>query len=149
MQKLGIENDTIIFFSSDNGPWLIQGKDGGSALPLFEGKMTHFEGGQRVPAIMRWPGRIPAGSVCSEVASTMDLLPTFASLSGAALPGTMPLDGKNITDLMAGKEGAKSPYEYFYFGQSAVRGGDWKYHAREIFKVKATARDTKGPTLYH
>ena len=68
LKKLKIEENTLVVFTSDNGPWLIKGDHGGSALPLFEGKMTHFEGGQRVPTIVKWPGKVPPSSVCSEMA---------------------------------------------------------------------------------
>lgn len=149
LRKLGIEENTLVIVTSDNGPWLVMGDKGGSALPLFEGKMTTFEGGMRVPCVMKWPGRIPAGSVCEEMALSMDLLPTFAHVTGAALPTAQPLDGKNIIDLLAGEEGAKSPHEYFFYTGNAVRQGDWKYHARETFKVEATARDSKEPALYN
>ena len=140
LKKLKIEENTLIVFTSDNGPWLVKGDHGGSALPLFEGKMTHFEGGQRVPTIIKWPGKVRAGSVCSEMALSMDLLPTFAHITGASLPTQMSLDGKNIIDLFTGKEDAKTPHEYFFFGTSAVRSGNWKYDAVEKFKVKATVR---------
>ena len=149
LKELEIEENTIVIVTSDNGPWLIKGKNGGSALPLFEGKMTTFEGGQRVPCVMKWPGSIPEGSVCSELALSMDLLPTLARITGAALPTTQPLDGKNIIDLMTAKKGSTTPHEFFFYDQSAVRSGDWKYHAKEIFKVKATARESNGPTLYN
>lgn len=147
LKQLKIEDNTVIVFTSDNGPWLVKGEDGGSALPLFEGKHTNFDGGQRVPAIMRWPGRIPAGSVCTELATTMDLLPTFAHIAGADLPTVMPLDGHDILDLISAKSGAKTPYEFFYFGDMAVRSGDWKYHSKQIYK--ATERDYTGPALYN
>ena len=150
IKELKIEDNTLVIFSSDNGPWLIKGKHGGSALPLFEGKMTSFEGGQRVPTVIKWPGKTPAGTVCSELACTMDLLPTIANITGAKLPTVLPLDGKNILDLMTGKEGAKTPHEYYFYAKgNAVRSGDWKYHQVELFKVKATARKTKGPSLYN
>ena len=149
LKELNIEENTIVVFTSDNGPWLIMGDRGGSALPLFEGKMTHFEGGQRVPTVIKWPGKIPVASVCKEMALSMDWLPTFAHIAGAELPTQMSLDGKNIIDLVTGKEGAKSPHKYFFYGTSAVRSGDWKYHKVEKFKVKATARKNKGPTLYN
>jgi len=149
LKELKIEENTLVIVTSDNGPWLVKGRKGGSALPLFEGKMTTFEGGQRVPCVMKWPGNIPAGSVCSEMALTMDLLPTFAQITGAAIPTVQPLDGKNIIDLMTAKAGAKTPHEYFFYNQTAVRSGDWKYHSREVFKVKATARKFTGPTLYN
>ena len=149
VRKLGVEKNTLVVVTSDNGPWLVMKENGGSALPLFEGKMTTFEGGMRVPCVMKWPGRIPAGTTCDELALSMDLLPTFAHITGASLPTLQPLDGKNIIDLLSAKEGAVSPHEYFFYSRNAVRHGSWKYHSREIFKVKATARDTKGPTLYN
>ncbi len=149
LETLGIEDDTIVIITSDNGPWLIKGDDGGCALPLFEGKMTHFEGGQRVPAVIKWPGNVPAGSVCEEMVLSMDLLPTIAHVTGAALPTVMPLDGKNIAPLITAEEGASTPHDFFFYGTLAVRSGEWKYHAKELFKVKTTMRDTKGPTLYN
>jgi arylsulfatase A len=149
LKKLKIEDNTLVVFTSDNGPWLVKGDQAGSALPLFEGKMTHFEGGQRVPTIIKWPGKVPVGSVCREMALSMDLLPTLAHITGAALPTQLSLDGKNIIDLVTGKKEAKTPHEYFFFGTSAVRSGHWKYHAVERFKVKATARKNNGPTLYN
>lgn len=149
LKSLQIDDNTIVIFTSDNGPWLIKGEDGGSALPLFEGKMTSFEGGQRVPAIIKWPAKVPAGSTCSEMALSMDLLPTLADISGAPLPDQMELDGKNIIDLLTAENGATTPHEYFFFVHNAVRSGNWKYHKKEHFKVKATKRDTKAPTLYN
>ncbi|MGY8719943.1 MAG: sulfatase-like hydrolase/transferase, partial [Verrucomicrobiia bacterium] len=148
LKKLGIDDNTIVVFTSDNGPWLIKGDHGGSALPLFEGKMTSFEGGQRVPTIIKWPGKIPAGSTCSEMALSMDLHPTLAHIAGAKVQSSMPLDGKNIIDLLTVRDGAKTPHDAFFFVHNAVRSGDWKYHQCELFKVKATQRDTGGPTLY-
>ena len=149
LKAMGVEKNTLVIFTSDNGPWLIKGENGGSALPLFEGKMTTFEGGQRVPCIMKWPGHIPEGAVCDALASTMDLLPTFAAITGAVLPTVQPLDGKDILGLVTNQPGAKTPHQYFFYNQSAVRRGDWKYHARENFKVKETTREHKGPTLYN
>jgi arylsulfatase A len=148
LETLGIDENTLVIYTSDNGPWLVKGENGGSALPLFEGKMTNFEGGQRVPAIMRWPSHIPAGSTCSELALSMDLLPTIASITNAPLPQAT-LDGRNIFDLITAKPGATTPHQYFFFGNNAVRSGDWKYHAKEVFKVKTTKRPDNGPTLYN
>lgn len=149
LKDLDIEKDTLVIYTSDNGPWLIKGENGGSALPLFEGKMTNFDGGQRVPAIVKWPGVIPAGSTCREMTLSMDLLPTFAHIAGAALPSGQELDGKNVIDLLQAKAGARTPHERFLFGRNALRSGDWKYHAKEIFKVKATKREFAGPSLYN
>jgi arylsulfatase A len=79
----------------------------------------------------------------------MDLLPTLAHITGAELKPYHPIDGKNITDLVTGKDGALTSYENFFYVNNAVRSGDWKYHAKEIFKVKKTARPSSGPTLYN
>ena len=125
----GLDENTIVIYTSDNGPWDLSGGRGGSAFPLRGHKFTTFEGGQRVPCVMRWPGRIPAGATCSEIASTIDIFPTMAHLTGSALPEKK-IDGKNIFPLMSGEAGAKSPYDYFYFYKGnnleSARSGKWK-----------------------
>ncbi len=130
IKELGLDDNTVVVFTSDNGPWLIMKEEGGSALPLRKGKGTTWEGGMREPTIMRWPGHIPAGTECSELATMMDLYPTFAGLSGAKLPTDRVIDGKDIRPLMEGKPGAVSPYEVFYYYRAdelqAVRSGKWK-----------------------
>jgi arylsulfatase A len=128
----GIDRETLVIFSSDNGPWLSYGNHAGSAGPLREGKGTAFEGGHREPCIMRWPGRIPAGSVCDEPLMTIDLLPTLARLIGAELP-KHPIDGLDVWPLISGHPGARNPHDayYFYYNKNdleAVRSGDWKLH---------------------
>ncbi len=131
LKQCNIDKDTLVIFTSDNGPWLAYGDHAGSAEPLREGKGTTFDGGQREPCIMSWPGKIPAASVCSEVATTMDILPTMANLTGADLP-EKPIDGKDIRPLMTGRAGAKSPHECLYYYRNynleAVRCGKWKLH---------------------
>ena len=131
LKRLGLDDRTLVIFASDNGPWLSYGDHGGSAKPLREGKGTTWEGGVRVPCIMRWPGRIPAGGVCREPAMTIDLLPTIAGLVGAELPKHK-IDGLDIWPLMSGAAGAKSPHEalYYYWGNElqAILGGPWKLH---------------------
>lgn len=128
----GLDERTLVIYSSDNGPWLLYGDHAGSADPLREGKMTTFDGGARTPCIMRWPGRIPAGTVCHEMAMTMDVLPTVARLAGAEVPRDRILDGKDIWPLMSGQRGAHTPHDayYFYWGRElqAVRSGRWKLH---------------------
>jgi len=163
IKKLGLDDNTLVFFCSDNGPWLSKGKNGGCALPLRGGKFTTWEGGMREPTIMRLPGKIPAGKVCSEVAGTIDILPTFAKLAGAELPGRV-IDGKDIWPLMTAQAGAKSPHEaYYYYKGSrleALRQGKWKLRLvtkrppRKKRPAKADAKKQNppkaapGPELY-
>jgi arylsulfatase A len=129
LDKNGLRKNTLVVFTSDNGPWLRYGDHGGSAGPLREGKGTFFEGGFRVPGIMSWPGKIKQGVVNPKFASTIDLLPTFANLAGASLPKDRPIDGKNITALLMGKEGSKYSRDFLFFSGSrisGVRSGKWK-----------------------
>lgn len=130
LKRLGLDDNTLMVFTSDNGPWLTKGDNGGCALPLREGKGTTYEGGIRVPCLMRWPGKIPAGLVSDEMVSEMDLLPTIARLAGAAEPKDRIIDGKDILPLMTGKNGAVSPHDvlFFYRAQKlqALRCGKWK-----------------------
>ncbi|QDT63986.1 sulfatase family protein [Calycomorphotria hydatis] len=138
LRKNGLEENTFVVFTSDNGPWLSYGNHAGSALPLREGKGTAWDGGQREPCIMWWPGTIPAGSECHEVTSTIDLLPTIAHLAGTEPPSDRIIDGKDITPLIKGEENATSPHEVFYFywqsGLHAVRSGEWKLHFPHAYR---------------
>jgi len=131
LKRLGIDENTFVMFTSDNGPWLVYGNHGGCARPLREGKITTFEGGQRVPCIMRWPGKIPAGSICTEMVTMMDILPTITKLAGGNLPSKK-IDGNDIRPLIEGQPRAKSPHEtfFYYLGNrlQAVRCGKWKLH---------------------
>jgi len=132
VKALGLDDNTYVLFFSDNGPWEKKGGRGGSALPLRGAKTSSWEGGLRVPCIMRAPGRIPAGKVCDEIACTMDMNPTLAKLAGARAPDDRVIDGHDISDLMHGKRGAKSPTKAFYYyvhtHLQAVRSGKWKLH---------------------
>ncbi|MCH8119999.1 MAG: sulfatase [Planctomycetes bacterium] len=149
LKRLGIDKKTLVIFSSDNGPWLSYGDHAGSAGPLREGKGTTFDGGQCEPTIMRWPGQIPAGTVCNEPASTMDILPTFAKLAGAELPSRR-IDGKDIWPLMSGKPGARSPHEalFYYRGYAleAVRSGKWKLHLPHSYRSLGGRKGGTGGT---
>jgi arylsulfatase A len=131
VKKNGLDENTLVIYTSDNGPWISYGDHAGSALPLREAKGTSWDGGQREPAIMRWPGKIPAGTVCNEPAMTIDILPTIARLIGGQLPEHK-IDGLDIWPLIASEDGAKSPHEYliFYYGPQlqGIRSGDWKLH---------------------
>jgi len=128
LDRLGLEGNTLVIFTSDNGPWLNFGNHAGTAGPLREGKGTAFEGGPRVPAIMRWPGRIPAGSVSSRMASTLDILPTVADVTGAPLP-IRPIDGVSLLPVLEGRTGESPRNRFlFYYGGElrGVREGKWK-----------------------
>jgi len=114
LKKLGLDKNTLVVFTSDNGPWINYGNHAGSTGGLREGKGTVFEGGQRVPCIMRWPGKIPAGAICNQLASAIDLLPTFANISGSPLP-PLRIDGVNIISLMTTAEAVSSPRNYFLY----------------------------------
>ncbi len=143
LRELGLDKNTLVVYTSDNGPWIettrgnapdgkpfIPPGHSGTADPLRGYKMLTWEGGLRVPCIMWWPGKIPAGTTSDEVVATIDLLPTFARLSGAKLPDGRILDGKDIWPLMSGEPGAKSPHDAFYYycftHLQAVRSGRWK-----------------------
>ena len=129
LRSQGLDKDTLVVFTSDNGPWLTKGTDGGSAGPLRGGKGSTWEGGVRVPTIAWWPGRVPAGSVNDAVAATIDLLPTFVSLAGGTVPATPVIDGRDITSILLGqsKESAREAHFYFSgYDLQAVRQGRWK-----------------------
>lgn len=130
LEELKLTENTLVIFTSDNGPWLSYGDHAGSSGALREGKGTAWEGGIRVPCIMRWPDRIPAGTVCNEPLMTIDLLPTLARISGAKLP-EVKIDGRDVWPLLAGDSGAKSPHAayFIFFGNNqlqAVISGQWK-----------------------
>ncbi len=131
LDRLQIADNTLVIFFSDNGPWPSYGEHVGSAGPFREGKLTTFEGGVRVPCIMRWPGQIPAGRVCDEMLMAIDLLPTLTKIVGGKLPEKK-IDGKDIGPVLLGAEGATTPHEalFFYGGTElqAVRSGKWKLH---------------------
>jgi arylsulfatase A len=134
LEERDLSENTLVVFTSDNGPWLVFGDHGGSAGILREGKITTFEGGHRVPAIISWPGQIPPGTVSDEIATSMDLMPTIARLSGAELPAERIIDGYDICPILFGETGAESSYNdnplYFYIDTNlqAVRLGPWKLH---------------------
>ncbi|MDH6305347.1 arylsulfatase A-like enzyme [Parabacteroides sp. PF5-5] len=129
LEENGLDEQTLVIFTSDNGPWYNFGNHSGSNGGLREAKATTFDGGQRVPCLMRWKGVIPEGVVCNQLASTIDILPTLAALSGAALPQKK-IDGVDISPLMKG-ETEVSPRDHFfyYYGVNnleAVRDGRFK-----------------------
>ena len=124
LKRCGIDDNTIVLFTSDNGPMA------GSALPLRGKKGSAYEGGVRVPSIIRWPAELPVGQVNDEVMTAMDILPTFAKLAGAKFPKDRVIDGKDIMPVLLKHE--KSSYDALFYHQKrelkAVRSGDWKLH---------------------
>ncbi|NNE91064.1 MAG: sulfatase [Verrucomicrobiales bacterium] len=138
----GLDENTFVMFTSDNGPWLSYGTHGGSALPLREGKGTAWEGGVREPCIMRWPGKIPAGTETNTPGMNIDLLPTFAKVIDAELPDHT-IDGKDIWPIISGEKGAENPHEdgyWFYYKQNelhAVTRGKWKLYVPHGYRTMA------------
>jgi arylsulfatase len=147
LKTLGLDENTLVVFTSDNGPWLTYGNYAGSAGPFREGKGTTYEGGMRVPMIARWPAEIEGGNISHRATSLTDVLPTFAALSGAELPATK-LDGQDVSELLTNfRHPAAAPNEapfcYYRSGNlDAVRVGNWKLHVPHSYRfVKQVADD--------
>jgi arylsulfatase A-like enzyme len=129
LRELKLDERTLVIFTSDNGPWLIKGADGGSSGPLRGGKGSTWEGGVRVPTLARWPGRIAPGSVCDAVAGTIDLLPTAVALAGGSVPASPVIDGRDVSPLLLGRSTTSPRETHYYFSGyqlDAVRQGPWK-----------------------
>ncbi len=129
LKESGLDKNTVVIFTSDNGPWLNFGNHAGSSGGLREGKGTSFEGGQRVPCLVRWKGVTPEGIICNKLTSTIDLLPTIANICGTKLPAKK-IDGVDILPLLKGDmDAAPRKYFYYYYRRNnleAVRRDDWK-----------------------
>ncbi len=130
LRNEGLGENTLVFFTSDNGPWLTHGRAGGSAGLLREGKGSTWEGGMREPGIAWWPGRIPAQTVTHELACTMDLFPTCARLAGAKVPEDRLMDGVDMSSVLFGTGPGKRETLFYYRGAQlyAVRKGGYKAH---------------------
>lgn len=130
LRRDGLDRNTFVFFTSDNGPWLIQGEAGGSAGPLRDGKGSTWEGGMREPGIAWWPGRVPAGVVTHELACTMDLFTTSLKLAGLSVPGDRVVDGMDISSVLFGKGASPRDVFFYYRGTQlyAARKGSYKAH---------------------
>ncbi len=130
LRSEGLDKNTFVFFTSDNGPWLIRGLAGGTAGLLRDGKGSTWEGGMRVPGIAWWPAKIPAGKVCREMATTMDLMPTIAMFAGAEAPKDRDIDGVDIAPLLTSTGTVKREVFCYYRGTElfAARLGKWKAH---------------------
>lgn len=141
LKRNGLEKNTLVIFASDNGPWLSYGDHAGSAKPLREGKGTCWEGGTRVPCIMRWPGKIPAGTESRTMLMNIDIFPTVAKLIGAKLPA-QPIDGLDVWPIISSKRAAKNPHSVYLFYyeqnqlQSVVSGdGRWKLQLPHTYRT--------------
>jgi len=172
LEEENLEQSTYVFYMSDNGPWYLGHSEGhkkrigpdveahgGSAFPLRGAKTSTWEGGLRVPSIMWAPGRIPDGTECHEIASTMDMLPTIAALSGGRLPTDRVIDGEDISPIIHGTAKAKESVKPFYYYQrtqlQAVRVGKWKLHVPRgadqfwsRYSKPADVFDFESPLLY-
>jgi arylsulfatase A len=137
LKRFDLADNTLVLFTSDNGPWLSYGNHAGSAHPLREGKGTTWEGGQRVPCIVRWPRRIPAGQTCHTPAMHIDLFPTIQNIVGGTEPPRQ-IDGRDITALLTNPGEAKSPHEAYFFYRGdrleAVRSGKWSLHLNHSYR---------------
>jgi arylsulfatase len=147
LDETGLTKNTIVIFTSDNGPWLNFGNHAGNTGGLREGKGTSWEGGQREPCIMRWPGKIPAGTVCNKIAATIDLFPTIAKICGASVPDHK-IDGVNILPLLLNETRANPRDElvYYYHTNSleGIRKGEWKLvfpHPSQTYKLDVPGKD--------
>ncbi len=147
LKETGVSDNTLVVFTSDNGPWLIYGNHAGIAGPLRGGKITTFEGGMRVPCIAWSPEFVPAGKVCNEVSATFDFYPTFAHLASVHFQNNVIRDGKNIWDLFS-KPDSPSPHKFllYYLHEElqAIRHGSWKLHfPHKYLELDSPAHDGK------
>ncbi|PAY16235.1 N-acetylgalactosamine 6-sulfate sulfatase [Rhodopirellula sp. SM50] len=143
VDDLGLRENTLVIYTSDNGPWnqprYTDRKKGhpegsifwGQSGPLRNGKGSCYEGGYRLPCIVRWPGKVPAGRVSDAIFATIDFMPTFARLAGFEVPNDRRIDGIDQTDLLLGKR--ETGREHFYYNNAGVRQGDWKYLKADAF----------------
>jgi arylsulfatase A-like enzyme len=131
LRELGLDKNTLVIFTSDNGGGHCHVNE-----PLRGRERGEWEGCHRVATLAWWPGQVPKNSTCDEVLTAMDLLPTFASIAGGKLPNDRVMDGKDISPVLLGKEGAKSPHNTYYYylvGKlAAVRSGEWKLHKNGV-----------------
>ncbi len=141
LKRNGLDDNTLVIFTSDNGPWLCFGNHGGSAKPLREGKGTNWEGGTRTPCIMRWPGHIPAGADTWDMLMTIDLFPTIAKLVGADLPAHK-IDGLDVWPIISRQPGATNPHAAYWFYYEvnqlqAITTGDgrWKLQLPHTYQT--------------
>ena len=152
LADLKLDTNTLVVFTSDNGPWLVQGTNGGVAGPLRGGKGSTYEGGVREPTVAWWPGKIAPGTSCDAVAANFDFLPTFVTLAGGKVPEDNKIDGKDISPLLMGRSG-RSPHDAFYYFAGnrlqAVRSGSWKLSIMPRAKEQSDTNVPFSPHLYN
>lgn len=141
IDEAGLSERTLVLFTSDNGPWRSQGERAGTAYPFAGGKSSYLEGGFRVPTVVRWPGRVPAGTTQPNMASFIDVYPTLAALSGGGLPRDRVFDGTDITAMFE-NPAAPSPHELLFYNVSAVRRGPWKWVENQLFHLENDPGET-------
>lgn len=153
LDKLGLSDNTLVIYTSDNGPWnqpkYYERKKGhpegsifwGEAGHLRNGKGSCYEGGYRLPCIVRWPGKVPEGRTSDAIFASIDFLPTFAKLAGFEIPGDRHIDGMDQTQLLLGKR--KQGREHFYFDKAGVRQGKWKYLKPDAYFYKYAIEDDR------
>lgn len=154
LKEEGLDNNTLVVFTSDNGPWVVMDHHGGSAGLLYGAKATSYEGGMRVPAIFRWPGKIEPAVIHNKIGSTLDLLPTFSKLAGTSLPDDRIYDGYDISPVLNGEADVSPRDEMFYYHGLqlfAARKGDYKLY---FFKNNPEGypermEKLEDPELYH
>lgn len=151
LQEAGLSENTLMLFTSDNGPWIIKGPKGGSAGHLRDGKGSTWEGGMRVPGIVCWPGKIAPGQVQRTPANTMDWYTTLLGLAGQPLPAGRPVDGQDLGPLLRGDTLAERPFFYYGPGNQlqAVRKGAWKLHRITSSQTGIDYFEGKLPLLFN
>ena len=153
-REMGLQERTLVIFTSDNGPWLQYDDHGGSAGLLRDGKSTTWEGGLRVPAIAWWPGTVPAGVVRTQLTSNVDLFPTAIALAGGEVPRDRVIDGRNLVPLLRGESKAEVREFFPYYRTDelyAARLGPWKAHfiTRSPYTGQTEAVEHATPELYN
>jgi arylsulfatase A-like enzyme len=143
LEEQKLASNTLVILLSDNG-----GTPRAVNSPLRGNKGSTWEGGMRVPAIAWWPGKVPAGRVCHDIVSNMDVLPTFAALAGAAPPRDRTIDGHDLSAVLAGRPGARSGYDRFYYYHAnrllGVRQGNWKLHTSgELYDLESDIGESR------
>ena len=149
LQDYQLDEQTIVIFTSDNGPWLTQGIDGGSAGLFHQGKGSTYEGGMRMPAIIRWKDKIPSGVTTDALATTMDIYPTVLSMVGAQIDSEIEYDGIDLSEVLLYEEKGQRDVVLYYLGDElfALRKGDYKIHRKTLNPYVGETPELRDPPL--